>query len=50
MTLETLGTIDLESKGARLMSAHPVTDEANGDLLFFDYAVQPPYMTYGVMN
>ena len=50
ITLETLGTIDLKSKGARQMSAHCITDEANGDLLFFDYAVNPPYMTYGVID
>ena len=50
VTLNTLGSIDLESQGARLMSAHCMTDENNGDLLFFDYAVKPPYMTYGVIN
>ena len=32
------------------MSAHCMNDESNGDLLFFDYAVKPPYMTYGVIN
>ena len=50
VTLNTLGSMDLESQGARLMSAHCMTDENNGDLLFFDYAVKPPYMTYGVIN
>ena len=50
VTLNTLGSMDLESQGARLMSAHCMTDENNGDLLFFDYAVKPPYMTYGVFN
>ena len=50
VTLNTLGCFDLESQGARLMSAHCMTDERNGDLLFFDYAVKPPYMTYGVIN
>ena len=50
VTLNTLGSIDLESQGARLMSAHCMTDENNGDLLFFDYAVKPPYMTYGVIS
>ena len=50
VTLETLGKLDLKSSGARQMSAHCVTDEANGDLLFFDYAVKPPFMSYGVMN
>ena len=50
VTLETLGKLDLKSSGARQMSAHCMTDEANGDLLFFDYAVKPPFMSYGVMN
>ncbi len=48
--LNTLGTINLRSRGARQMSAHCLTDEATGDLLFFDYSVKPPYMTYGVLN
>ena len=50
VTLETLGKLDLKSSGARQMSAHCLTDEDNGDLLFFDYAVKPPYMSYGVFN
>ncbi len=50
LTLDTLGTIKLSSNGARQMSAHCLTDEENGDLLFFDYAVNPPHMTYGVFN
>ena len=50
LNLNTLGSIDLRSIGARQMSAHCLTDEATGDLLFFDYAAKPPYMTYGVLN
>tara|TARA_B100001013_G_scaffold343008_1_gene269947 strand:- start:48 stop:1490 length:1443 start_codon:yes stop_codon:yes gene_type:complete len=50
LSLETLGTLDLLSGGGRLMSAHCMTDEQTGDLLFFDYAAKPPYMTYGVFN
>ncbi len=50
LTLDTLGTLNYKSKGVRQLSAHCITDESNGDLLFFDYAVNPPYMTYGVLN
>ena len=50
VTLETLGTIDLQSAGGRMMSAHPMVDETTGELMFFDYATVEPYMTYGVID
>lgn len=49
-TLETLGTIDLRSDGARMMSAHNMVDERSGEMMFFDYATVEPYMTYGVLD
>lgn len=49
-TLETVGTLDLGGAGARAMSAHNMVDEHTGELLFFDYATEPPYMTYGVIG
>jgi carotenoid cleavage dioxygenase len=49
-TLETLGTIDLRSGGARMMSAHNMVDEHTGEMMFFDYATVEPYMTYGVLD
>ncbi len=50
INLETKGTLNIKSSGARQMSAHCMTDENNGDLLFFDYSTKPPYMTYGVLD
>lgn len=49
-TLETLGSIDLQGSGARLMSAHNMVDEESGEMMFFDYATVEPYMTYGVLD
>jgi len=49
-TLETLGTIDLQSGGARMMSAHNMVDEHTGEMMFFDYATVEPFMTYGVLD
>lgn len=45
-TLETLGTLPRELGN---ISAHAKTDPRNGDLVFFDYAVTPPYMRFGVL-
>jgi carotenoid cleavage dioxygenase len=32
------------------ISAHPKVDEATGELLFFNYSKQAPYMHYGVVG
>lgn len=32
------------------ISAHPKTDEATGEMLFFNYSKEAPYMHYGVVN
>ncbi|MEZ5375002.1 MAG: carotenoid oxygenase family protein [Acidimicrobiales bacterium] len=32
------------------VSAHPKLDEHTGELLFFNYSVEKPYMHYGVVN
>jgi carotenoid cleavage dioxygenase len=32
------------------MSAHAKVDEHTGELLFFDYATKPPFMTYNVVS
>jgi carotenoid cleavage dioxygenase len=50
MTLVTVGTLDLEAMGIRSLSAHSMVDEHTGELLFFDYATEVPYMTYGVLD
>jgi carotenoid cleavage dioxygenase len=48
-TLETLGTADFDGTISRI-SAHSRPDEHTGELLFFDYALQAPYMQYGVVG
>jgi carotenoid cleavage dioxygenase len=48
-TLETIGPADFEGAISRI-SAHSRPDEHTGELLFFDYALTPPYMTYGVVG
>ncbi|MCZ8341224.1 MAG: carotenoid oxygenase family protein [Burkholderiaceae bacterium] len=48
-TLETLGTADYDGAFARI-SAHSRPDEHTGELMFFDYDLKPPYMTYGVIG
>jgi carotenoid cleavage dioxygenase-like enzyme len=32
------------------VSAHPKVDDATGELLFFNYGTEPPYMHYGVVD
>jgi len=48
-TLDTLGTADFDGAISRI-SAHSRPDEHTGELLFFDYGLRPPYMTYGVVG
>jgi carotenoid cleavage dioxygenase-like enzyme len=47
-TLEQLGTEAWTPVDG--ISAHPKVDEATGELLFFNYSKQPPYMHYGVVG
>lgn len=49
-TLETEGYFELEGRSHRRLSAHSKVDWATGELLFFDYGDEPPYMTYGVAD
>ncbi|MEY3125028.1 MAG: hypothetical protein RLZZ573_1548 [Pseudomonadota bacterium] len=50
VTLQTLG----KSKGIQAsgggISAHAKVDERSGELMFFDYGTEPPYMHYGVLG
>ncbi|MEL6184151.1 MAG: carotenoid oxygenase family protein [Myxococcota bacterium] len=47
-SLETLGVADwVPSHG---ISAHPKVDERTGELLFFNYSKEAPYMHYGVVD
>ena len=49
ISLETLGAADYGGAISRL-SAHSRFDENTGELLWFDYASQAPYMRYGVIG
>lgn len=48
LTLQTKGPFELRSRANRRLSAHSKVDASTGELLFFDYGDEPPYMTYGV--
>lgn len=48
-TLATLGAADFDGAVPR-MSAHSRPDEHTGELMFFDYGLEPPYMSYGVVG
>ncbi len=47
-TLEQLGTEQWVPEGG--ISAHAKLDEHSGELLFFNYSKEPPYMRYGVVG
>lgn len=50
ITLATLGKADLARAPGFGVSAHPKVDEATGELMFFDYFHEQPYMSYGVAD
>lgn len=49
-TLETLGLETFQGQLHRTVSAHAKVDPRTGELLFFDYATTPPFMTYTVVS
>jgi carotenoid cleavage dioxygenase len=49
-SLETRGHFDLAGRAARRLSAHAKVDWQSGELLFFDYGDEPPYMTVGIAD
>ncbi|MFT4624439.1 MAG: carotenoid cleavage dioxygenase-like enzyme [Myxococcota bacterium] len=49
-TLATRGVFDADGQLPPRLSAHSKVDPATGDLLFFGYGDQPPYMHYGVLR
>ncbi|MEM1401949.1 MAG: carotenoid oxygenase family protein [Pseudomonadota bacterium] len=49
-SLETKGYFELEGRQQRRLSAHSKVDLKTGELLFFDYGDEPPYMTFGVAD
>ena len=44
--LDTVGTYDFEGKLAGSMTAHPKICPETGEMLFFGYALKPPFLTY----
>jgi len=52
MSLQTLGKADWNGRFPSRygVSAHPKLDEHTGDLLFFNYSTEAPYMHYGVVD
>ena len=48
MTLETIGEESFGGRLPRRVSAHAKTDGRTGELLFFDYALYEPWMSFGV--
>jgi carotenoid cleavage dioxygenase len=49
-TLDTLGPDDFGSGEPLRMSAHAKVDPGTGELFFFDYGPQPPFLRYGVVD
>ncbi len=49
-TLENKGSYELQGRPSRRLSAHAKVDWATGELLFFDYGDEPPYMSFGVAD
>jgi len=49
-TLDTRSQFHLRGRTQSRMSAHSKVDWSTGELLFFDYGDEPPYMTYGVAD
>lgn len=49
IAVPSLDTIGRANIGAALAS-HPKLDPVTGELVFFDYSMMPPYLTYGVVD
>lgn len=49
-TLATRGYCELQGRQQQRMSAHSRVDWNTGELLFFDYGDEPPFMTFGVAD
>jgi carotenoid cleavage dioxygenase len=49
-SLETRAPFDIPGRRHRRLSAHSKVDWATGEMLFFDYGDEPPFMTYGVAD
>ena len=50
ITLQTLGPADYARASHGAFSSHPKVDERTGEMMFFDYWNEAPYMSYGVVD
>jgi carotenoid cleavage dioxygenase-like enzyme len=50
VTLETLGPADYAQGLHGAFASHPKVDEHTGEMMFFDYWNESPYMSYGVVD
>ena len=50
LTLETVGRERLGGKLKHHVSAHSKSDPFTGEMFFFNYQDEPPYMSYGMAN
>lgn len=50
VTLETEGPETFGGELPRQMSAHNKIDDSTGEMMFFDYNMEEPYLTYGVAD
>ncbi len=48
--LETVGSYDFQGQLRRGIASHPKVDSATGEMMFFDYALRPPCLIYGVVS
>jgi carotenoid cleavage oxygenase len=48
--LSTVGASDLRGRLTTPFTAHPKTDPASGELIFFGYDLAPPYLRYHVID
>ena len=48
--LETLGTQTWQGRLSRSISAHAKVEPRTGEMVFFDYAPRPPFLTFGVVS
>jgi carotenoid cleavage dioxygenase-like enzyme len=46
----TLQTLHADTRFESKVSAHIKVDEQSGELMFFDYGIKKPFLTYGVMD
>ncbi|MFW6358528.1 MAG: carotenoid oxygenase family protein [Chroococcales cyanobacterium] len=49
-SLETVGKFTFDNKLTSPFTAHPKVDPETGEMLFFGYSFQPPFVQYGVVS